>query len=94
MRCSSSADVYKRQDIDNDGIRGIRGVPVVPGLCSCDLHGVRFFRRVMVHKQRLVRSYPVFCEGAGGMECAVLQRNGEGEGVNGVVIRPTLRAGV
>ena len=48
----------------------------------------------MVHKQRLVRRFTVFCEGAGGMECAILQRDGEGEGVNGVVIRPALRAGV
>ena len=83
-----------RVDIHNDGIRWIRVVPVVPCLCSCDLYGVRFFRRVMVHKQRLVRRYPVFCQSVGRMECAVLQRNGEGEGVNGVVIRPTLRAGV
>ena len=83
-----------RVDIDNDGIRGIRVVPVVPCLDACDLYGVRLFRRVMVHKQRLVRRFTVFCEGTGSIERTVLQRDGEGEDVNGVVIRPTLRAGV
>ena len=48
----------------------------------------------MVGKERLVHRFPVLRQGVGSMERAVLQRDSDGEGVNGVIVFPAVRAGI